>query len=180
MTRSQIQRLHGLSGDRNARRVLDNLKPYLSSFRGESGENIYCLSKEGRERVASDVVRSKTAQADHYLMRTDAYIYYRGGDDWKNEMKVKIEETGAYIIADSYFRYEMRRHFLEVDNQQHMNKNLEKINRYRKLKDTGALQEKLKYFPRLVWVTRTESRKAQLLEWCAGMDVVVHLWSDIQ
>lgn len=180
MSRSQIQRLHHLSGDRNARRVLDSLKPFVTSFRGDSGESIYYLGKEGRERVASDVVRQKTAQATHYLMRADAYIHYgTSAEDWKNEMRFKVDDV-VNLIADSYFRHQMKRHFLEVDNQQHMNKNLEKITRYKKLRDTGALQEKLKYFPRLVWVTRTEGRKAQLLDWCAGMDVIVHLWSDIQ
>lgn len=179
MSRSQIQRLHNLGGDRNARRVLDNLSSYLSCFRGDNGENIYHLNKEGRNRINCEVVRQKTAQAGHYLMRAGAYIHYGGGEDWKNEMNFKIEGV-VNLITDSYFRYNGRRHFLEVDRLQHMAKNHEKITRYKKLHATGTLQEKLKYFPRIVWVTLTESRKAQLLEWCAGMDVIVHVWNDIE
>lgn len=179
MSRSQLQRLHKLGGDRNARRVLDNLGPYLSSFRGETGENIYYLNKDGRDRVRCETVRQKTAQANHFLMRADAYIYYSGNDDWKNEMRFKVEEKGITLVADSYFRHNLRRHFLEVDHLQHMNKNHEKIEKYKRLHATGALQDKLKYFPRLVWVTLTESRRAQLLEWSAGLDTVVHVWKEI-
>ncbi|MEV5028530.1 replication-relaxation family protein [Paenibacillus sp. LPE1-1-1.1] len=178
LARNQLQRIHSLSGDRNARRILDNLKPYVSTFRGENGENIYYLSKSGRERVGCDVVRNKTNQAGHYLMRNDAFIYYAGNEDWKNEVKFTVEGV-LTLIPDAYFRHNQRRHFLEVDHLQHQHKNREKIDKYRKLSETGVFQQKLKYFPRLVWVTLTESRKRQLLEWCAGLDVVVHVWKDI-
>jgi hypothetical protein len=67
-----------------------------------------------------------------------------------------------------------------VDHLQHMAKNREKIERYKKLYQTGVFQQKMKYFPRLVWVTLTESRKKQLLEWCNGLDVVVHVWNEIK
>lgn len=179
MSRSQIQRLHKLGGDRNARRVLENLSPYLSTFRSETGENIYYLNKDGRERVKCEVARQKTAQANHYLMRADAFIYYNGDDFWANEVRFKVDGAGVNLIADSTFRHNGRRHFLEVDHLQHMNKNHEKIERYKRLHATGVCQEKFKYFPRLVWVTMTESRRKQLLEWCAGLDVVVHVWNEI-
>lgn len=113
-------------------------------------------------------------------MRADAYIRY-GGDNWRNEIAFKLSaDENPLVIADSYFLHGGRRHFLEVDHLQHMNKNHDKIARYKQLRESGALQKKLSYFPRLVWVTTTQGRKAQLIEWCEGLDAVVHLWSDIQ
>lgn len=179
LSRSQLQRMHDLSGDRNARRILSNMKPLLASFRGETGENIYYLNKSGRERVGCEIVRQKTAQANHFLMRNDVFIHYAGNEDWKNEMKFTVEGV-VTVIPDAYFRYNQRRHFLEVDHLQHMVKNREKVERYKKLFETGVFQQKLKYFPRLVWVTMTEGRRRQLAEWCNGLDVVVHLWDDIK
>ncbi|TLS53376.1 hypothetical protein FE782_03650 [Paenibacillus antri] len=179
--RSQLQRLHDLRSDRNARKVLDGMREFISSFRSDSGENVYHLNKSGRERVNSAIVRNKLSTCGHYLMRNDAYIYYGAPADWKNEARIKADGEGtSHIIVDSYFMYEMRRHFLEVDHKQHMSKNKEKIERYKRLKATGVFQEKLRYFPRLVWITLTEARRKQLAEWCDGLDVTIHLWDEIR
>lgn len=179
LSRSQLQRLHDLSGDRNARKVLDNMKQFIACFRGENRENIYHLNKTGRERVGSEVIRQKTNQAGHYLMRADAYIHYAGNEDWRNELKFSVSDV-VTVIPDAYFRFNQKRQFLEIDHLQHMNKNREKIERYKKLRDTGVLQKKIGYYPRLIWVTLTESRKEQLTEWCVGLDCVVHVWDEIK
>jgi hypothetical protein len=179
LTRSQIQRLHNLGGERNARRILNSINPYVSIFRGQNGEHIYYLNRAGRERVGCDVVRQKTIQAGHYLMRNDAFIHYAGHEDWKNEMKFSVPDV-VTVIPDAYFRYQQRRHFLEVDHLQHMTKNRDKIERYRNLNDTGTLQKRIGYFPCLVWVTLTENRRQQLAELCRGMDVAIHLWDEIK
>jgi hypothetical protein len=179
LSRSQLQKLHNLSGDRNARKVLDNMKPAISCFRGENRENIYHLNKAGRERVGCEVVRQRTIQAGHYLMRAEAYIHYAGNEDWRNELKFSVTDV-VTVIPDAYFRYNQKRHFLEIDHLQHMNKNRDKVERYKKLYETTVLQKKIGYFPRLVWVTLTESRKLQLAEWCNGLDVVIHLWDEIK
>jgi hypothetical protein len=178
LSRIQLQRLHDLCGERNARRILNNLSAFVSSFRGENGENIYYLTKAGRERVDCQTVRQKTNQALHYLMRNDAYIHYTN-EDWKNEVKFSVDGVVS-LIPDAYFRHNQRRHFLEVDHLQHMIKNKEKIEKYKRLYETGVFQQKLKYFPRIVWVTLTESRKKQLLEWCSGLDIVIHVWHEIR
>lgn len=178
LSRSQIQKLHQLGGERNARRVLNNMSEYLSSFRDV--ENIYYLNKAGRERVGSHVARHKTNQVGHYLMRNDMYIHYRP-TEWKNEMKVTVQGEGMVsIITDAYFEYKQRLHFLEVDHLQHMQKNYEKVEKYRKIKDTGVYQDRYKYFPRLVWVTLTENRKEQLVKWCEGLDTKVFTWDEIK
>ena len=180
MSRSQIQRLHGLAGDRNARRVLANMRHLLGSFRGETGETIFYLNKLGRERSGAEKVRQRIAQVGHYLMRNDAYIHYGAPEAWKNEMRFRVEGASLTIVADAYFQYGGRRYFLEVDHLQHMAKNQEKIAKYKQLRDIGVLQERLKYFPRLVWVTLTEARRRQLAEWSEGLDVTINLWNEIK
>lgn len=179
LSRRQIQELHNLSGDRNAIRVLNGMREFISSFRCETGENIYYLNKSGRERTGAEVVRTRTAQVGHYLMRADAYIYYKDNEDWKNEMRMGVKDVVVFV-TDAYFRHNSRRHFLEVDHLQHMSKNMDKIAKCKKFKDTGVMQEKIKYFPKLVWVTLTENRRKQLIEACQGLDVVVHLWDEIK
>lgn len=47
LSRSQIQRLHSLSGDRNARLILAAMAPYLSRCRSSTSENVYYLNKLG-------------------------------------------------------------------------------------------------------------------------------------
>jgi hypothetical protein len=114
-------------------------------------------------------------------MRADAYIFLGGDANWRNEVAFKLgAEENPLVIADSYFIHGGRRAFLEVDHLQHMNKNQDKIARYKQLRESGAFQKKIGYFPRLIWVTTTENRKAQLIDWCEELDSVVYLWSDIQ
>jgi hypothetical protein len=112
-------------------------------------------------------------------MRADACIHYDAMESWKNEPNYNVPEKQISLVPDSTFMHSGRRHFLEIDHLQRMVKNQEKIKRYKALHATGVCQSKFGYFPRLVWVTATESRKAQLLEWCAGLDVVVHAWNEI-
>jgi hypothetical protein len=178
LSRSHIQRLHDLKGDRNARRVLADMKEWLSSFRGETAESIYYLSKAGRDRVGATIARQKIGQANHYLMRADAFIKYGSPADWRNEIKITVPDV-VRVIPDAMFTQGGRKHFVEIDHLQAMSKNAEKIQKYRKLKETGALQDKYLQFPRLLWVTMTEGRRKQLTDLSKGLDVTIHLWADL-
>jgi hypothetical protein len=178
LSRNQLQKLHSLGGERNARRVMASLSEYLHSFRGDNGESIYYLNKAGRERVGAEKVRAKLADANHYLMRNDAYLFF-GASDWKNEMKFTIPGT-VQVIPDAYFMLNGRRHFLEVDHLQAMGKNKEKLEKYRKLKASNLLQERLRYFPTLIWVTLTETRKKHLESWSEGLETKIYLWQEIK
>jgi hypothetical protein len=155
-----------------------SLSDYLHSFRGDNGESIYYLNKTGRERVGAEKVRAKLADANHYLMRNDAYLFFKASD-WKNEMKFTIPGT-VQIIPDAYFLLNMRRYFLEIDNLQSLSKNKEKLEKYRKLKASNLLQERLRYFPTLIWVTLTETRKKQLESWSEGIETKIYLWKEIK
>jgi hypothetical protein len=178
LSRSQLQKLHQLGGERNARRVMASLSEYLHSFRGDNGESIYYLNKAGRERVGAEKVRAKLADANHYLMRSDAYLFFKASD-WKNEMKFTIPGT-VQVIPDAYFLLNMRRYFLEIDNLQSLSKNKEKLEKYRKLKASNLLQERLRYFPTLIWVTLTETRKKHLENWSEGLESKIYLWKEIK
>jgi len=161
--------LHSFRGD-NGESI------YYHSFRGDNGESIYYLTKAGRERVGADKVRAKLADANHYLMRSDAYLFFKASD-WKNEMKFTIPGT-VQVIPDAYFLLNMRRYFLEIDNLQSLSKNKEKLEKYRKLKASNLLQERLRYFPTLIWVTLTETRKKHLENWSEGLESKIYLWKE--
>jgi len=111
-------------------------------------------------------------------MRNDAYLFFKASD-WKNEMKFTIPGT-VQVIPDAYFLLNMRRHFLEIDHLQSMAKNKEKLEKYRKLKVSNLLQERLRYFPPLIWVTMTETRKKHLESWSEGLESKIYLWHEIK
>ncbi|MED0666931.1 replication-relaxation family protein [Bacillus badius] len=167
LSRSQLQTLHGLGSDRNARKVLQSMEEYLSSFR--DGEKIYYLNKAGRERVQCRKLRKKTTQVRHYIMRNDLYIAFGNPFSWKNEVKFGIEDV-AFVIADAVFERDGIYHAVEVDHTQKMSKNRTKIEKYRKLSKVTSFK--------LIWITTTDYRRKQLLKMCEGLDVTVFTAAD--
>lgn len=168
LSRSQLQRIHRLGSDRNARRVLQEMSEYLSYFR--DGEKVYYLNKEGRERVDCKKVKKKSAQVQHYLMRNELYIHLGQPATWKNEIKFGLKDI-AVVIADALFQKDSIYHLVEVDHLQKMSKNRVKIDKYRKL----SARTKLK----LIWVTTTDYRRKQLEKLCEGLDVQIFTISDL-
>jgi len=180
LSRSQIQRLHGLGSNRNACRVLANMDDFLNSFRAE--ENVYYLNKNGRERIGSKDIRSKTLQYRHFLMRNDLYIYLKKPSIWENEYNIDI--NGVKIIPDVMYTKKVlnedRYFFAEIDNEQIIATNLNKLRKYKQLKDTNVYQKQLGYFPTLSWVVKTERRKVDLLKYGEGLKQEIYLWSEIR
>jgi SOS-response transcriptional repressor LexA len=162
LTRSQIQRLHNLGSDRNACRVLANMKEYLNSFRLD--ENVFYLNKKGRELVGSTKKLSRSAQIKHILMRNEFYIYYGCPGVWYIEKEIVINGK-TYVKPDVIFKTD-RFYFLEVDHTQSMINNKRKINKYVELKQTGAFQQQYGYFPLLLWLTTSKLRKEKLEKHC--------------
>jgi hypothetical protein len=171
LSRSQIQILHRLGTVRNTNRVLKDMNEWLSSFR--DGETIYYLNKEGRERVNSNKIRKKTIQARHYIMRNDIYIAFGCPSSWKNEVKLEVKGH-VKVIADALFHKDNRYYIVEVDHQQKMSKNRNKIERYRKLIDLDVFKKP----PFFIWVTTTEYRRKQLQKMCEGLDFRVFTVND--
>jgi hypothetical protein len=172
-----LQKIHNLGGERNARRILSEMEPFLCHFR--DGEKIYYLSKEGRQRIGCTKVRKKTLEARHYLMRNDLYIHFNQPAYWKNEMKIGVKDV-VTIITDALFKLNNRYHFVEVDHTQKMSNNEAKVQRYKQLKNTGVFQEQYGHFPQLVWTTTTDYRRKRLEGLCEGLDAKVFTVEDFK
>ena len=167
MNRSQLQRIHDLKSDRNALKVMKELSEYVSVF--HYGENIYHLNKNGRDRIDSKKVRKKTNQVTHFLMRNEVYILYGCPKQWALEQPVEIPGV-IKVVPDATFILGDRWFFVEVDNKQSLQKNRDKIARYKKMKETQAFQTQYGYFPKLIWMAATEARKRKLKTLCEGLD----------
>jgi len=169
LTRSQLQAIHNLGSARNASRIMKQLEPYVCSFR--ETENVYYLSAEGRQRVGSRRICKKTPQAKHFIMRNSLYIALGCPEDWKNEIKLKLEGE-LEIIADALFKVDDRFHIIEVDYTQKMSVNRSKIKKYKRLVEAMPQQ------PKFYWITTTDYRRKQLLRLCDGLDVQIFTAED--
>jgi Replication-relaxation len=170
--RNQIQLIHNIGSVRTTQRVMQQLKPYVSSFRDE--RTIYYLNSEGRRMVDSKKALKKSTTANHYILRNYLYIAFECPSEWKNEVRLKYKDVN--VIADAYFKRGENVHIIEVDHTQKMNVNQKKIEKYRKLLDYGALPASTL----LTWITTTEYRRQRLDAMCEGMRVQVFTASDFQ
>lgn len=171
LTRAQIQQLNGLGGDRNANRVLKSMDDYLGSFR-HGLEKVYYLNQKGRERIGSDVIRKKTQNVQHFLIRNQLFIHLGRPASWENEIRVVVNNK-TLLIADAKFERKGQTVFIEADSQQTMAKNRAKIERYRHLKKISGDSF------HLVWVTELESRRVKLERLMEGLSGKVFTLSEI-
>jgi hypothetical protein len=172
LSRSQLQRLHGLGGIRNANRFLRSMGEYVNTFR--SSENIYYLSKAGRERIGSAKICKQTPQVNHYLMRNALYLALRCPASWRNEIKLSVRNE-VTVIPDAIFKRGDRYNIVEVDYSQKMTENRAKIERYKRLLSFNVMTIKPKFY----WITTTEYRRKQLLALCEGLDVEIYLAKEL-
>lgn len=170
LTREQLQKMHGLGGDRNAQRILSDMAEYVNFF-FEDKRKIYYLNAVGRDRVQANKVRKKTAQVHHFLMRNDLYIHLGRPATWKNEVKISVNtET---VIADAVFQHNKLYYFIEIDYKQSMSKNVSKIKRYKQLAESNSNFT-------LIWVTTTPYQKKKLESLCTGLSKKVYMWNDLK
>lgn len=173
--RSQLQEIHNLGSNRNASRVLKQMDQWLNCF--QEKEAVYYLNKAGRERVGSTKVISKTSIYAHTLMRNDIYCHYRP-KVWQNEYEIKVQDV--HIISDAVFRIKEKFYLLEVDNQQKMAANKEKLEAYLKFKNTGIWQKNNQgLFPTILFYTQSDYRKAQLKEYNPGLPLSIITKKDL-
>lgn len=152
---------------------MKGLEEYVQSFR--DGENIYYLSKEGRELVGCKKICKKTIQARHYVMRNDIYIAYEQPKSWENEMFIGSEgDKKMQLICDALFEKNGRYHIVEIDHTQKMSANRIKIEKYKTLVTLGMFERS----PKFIWMTTTEYRRRQLAGLCEGLDVQIFTVSD--
>jgi len=176
MTRDQLQRYFRLGTIRNTNRVLKRLEGYLQSFR-DGYSSVYYLSSQGKEEVNCKKIRKKGGHVEHYLMRNQFWLFEGCPSEWRNE--VMIDDTKTSLICDAMYKSSLQYRFLEVDNQQNMKKNREKVRKYKALMEAGGVTHKLGHFPVLVWLTTSVNRKKQLTEACQGLPCIIYTLSDI-
>jgi hypothetical protein len=172
-SRKQLQDIFQLGTDRNAQRVLANMKQYLNSFR--HFDNVYYLNKRGRERIGSERVRQKPQQIDHVLLRNDVYIYYRP-KVWRTERPIMVNNE-VFLIPDVTMELNNEVVFLEVDVTQKMIQNKKKIQRYAELQE--RMKKSGKKMPLVIWVTISEYRRSKLVEYCRNINYRVFTKKDL-
>ena len=172
LTRSQIQRVHNLKGERNANRFLNSMSEYIGSFR-HGLENVYYLNKKGRERVGCDVIRKKTPNIQHFLLRNQLWIELKCPRTWENEIKMKVGDLS--IVSDAKFIMKGGIPVLiEVDVMQPMAKNKLKIQKYKEIKRITGQEF------HLLWVTELESRRPKLESLMDGIAGKVYTLNEIK
>ncbi|WP_165886795.1 replication-relaxation family protein [Scopulibacillus darangshiensis] len=162
-SRSQLQKVHSLGSDRNACRVMSELKQYVNKF--VDGESIFYLNKKGAQVIGHPgAAMSKKMNYTHTLMRNDLYIYYGQPDLWKNEPRFKVVEQGLIVQPDAFFKHDRtgQRMFVEIDHTQYMVANVKKLERYKQLSDSRAVHKQFGYFPEIVWLTISNVRRERL------------------
>ncbi len=169
LSRSQLQHMFDLGSKRNANRILQQMSEYLHHVR--LNENVYYLNKQGRELVGTTKEFRKNGQIEHALMRNDIYIFYHYPKTWKSECKTEWKENGKEyrIISDARFTYHDQLYFLEVDLQQQMAKNKQKIELYASL--FRVIQRQQIGEPILLWYTVSQTRKEKLGKWCKEYEI---------
>lgn len=172
--REQLQKLHSLGTDRNALKVLNQMKEYLH-IKLHEGRYIYYLNNVGREMIGSEKEVKWTLLAEHHLLRNDMYLHYDCPSDWRIEEKITFQyQNGltykeASIKPDATFTVNGRYHFLEVDRTQSMNENKKKIKQYQLL--SPAIEQQFKHKPVLVFYTISEGRRKLLEGYCKELGI---------
>lgn len=171
-TREQLQILEKLGGERNAQRIMQRLEKekYISSIRYE--KKIYYLSKKGQRQIGSEK-ELKKKWIQHTIMRNDLYIKLGMPKDWKKEVNLKMNGE-LFLVTDAMFTKNGVNHFVEIDNQQTMKNNIDKIRKYKEL--SSAIFEQFGHYPVLIWYTLSEIRKEKLKETCSktGVKFVIY------
>lgn len=183
-TREQLQRIHDLKSDRNALKILNQMKEYFH-IQVHNGMNVYYLSKKGRDTIGSDVEMKWSLQADHHLLRNELYIHFNCPSDWRVEHEIVFTPRGLVttekrIIADASFTNMGVFNLLEVDRTQSMMENKEKINIYAEL--SPLLFERFNHNPVIIFYTTSELRKKKLDEYCQakGLKCRIYTKEDIR
>jgi Replication-relaxation len=175
LSRSQFQKILNIGKVRTMNDILSSMSSFLNHTRMH--ENIYYLSKKGRDYVGTDRVIKKTMQMEHKLMRNDVRIYYDYPADWRNEVEQKMTIGGKKksIVADAVFTLDGTMYFVEIDNEQKMINNKRKIDFY---KDFFRLAgEKLNKECVLIFYTNTELRRKQLYDYGQQQDVTIGVFT---
>ncbi|AIW03661.1 replication initiation protein [Bacillus phage Pascal] len=177
LSRSQLQKIVGVYNVRTMNDILSSMGTYLNHTR--MMENVYYLSKQGRELIGSTNIVKKTSQLEHKIMRNDMYIYYDYPTTWEPEKPFIITDgktrEKTKIIADAFFKMDNAHYFIEVDCQQKMIANYRKIDQYAKL--FPMYEQKYKVSCMLIFYTNSEFRQKKLTQYAEKNGVEIGVLS---
>jgi hypothetical protein len=184
-TREQLQQLHRLGSDRNALRILGELKDYMT-IKTLDGRNVYYLSALGREVVGYEDEIKWSQNVGHSIMRNDLYLYLGMPKDWRIEEPVSFQYVNGLtlkemrIIPDATYTEGGVHHFVEVDHTQSMIENKRKIESYSYL--VPSIKQQYNHTPMLIFYTLTELRREKLNTLCkeAGVSCRVYTKEDLR
>ncbi|WP_339179176.1 replication-relaxation family protein [Oceanobacillus sp. FSL W7-1293] len=171
-TREQLQVINNLGGDRNAQRILSRMEKDKLLLAARMEKKIYYLSNKGKQIIGSNQGKLNKKEITHVLMRNDLYIKLGMPSDWKKEWPVKWGENK--LIPDATFRKAGEYHFIEIDNQQTMATNIEKIKKYKEL--SYVIFQQYNHRPTVIWYAASELRKKKLEKLCVeyGLKFQIH------
>ena len=175
-TRKQLQVVNNLGGDRNAHRILHEMEKdkTISSIRSE--QKVYFLSNKGKEIIGSNQGELNKKLITHTLMRNDLYILLNQPSDWKKEKPIKLNGE-VFLIPDASCKIKGEHHFIEIDNQQTMKTNVEKIKKYKEL--SPAIFQQYNHTPTLIWYTLSDVRRNKLKEVCETLGVKYRIYGNM-
>src|SRR5690625_1956216 len=171
-TREHLQILENLGGERNAQRIMQRLEreKYVSSVRYE--KKIYYLSKKGQREIGSEK-ELKKRMIRHTIMRNDLYIQLGTPVDWRKEVSIRLNGN-LLLVADAKFTQSGINHFVEIDIQQNMKNNADKIRKYKEL--FRVIFNQYKHHPVLIWKTQSEIRKKKLHDLCKNAGIKFEIY----
>ncbi|WP_229720282.1 replication-relaxation family protein [Oceanobacillus neutriphilus] len=161
-TREQLQVINNLGGDRNAQRILSRMEKDKLLLVSRMEKNIYYLSNKGKQIIGSNQGQLNKKEVVHVLMRNDLYIKLGMPSDWKKERPVKWGNNK--LIPDATFKKAGEYQFVEVDNQQTMATNIDKIKKYKDL--SQMIFKQYNHRPTVIWCVASELRKKKIKDLC--------------
>jgi len=183
--------IHDLQNYRYACHVISHLKQYLHTTYFKR-EKVFYLNKLGRDLIGTDKEITKASQVEHYLLRNEAYIFFKQPYDWETEKisNFEIEEdrklNGILIkgmtvkntkklVSDAYFTRNGYTHLIEIDNTLDMKRNFQKVQTYSEY-FKNAKMTKFELF------TTTSNRKNKFEAWLKEFKIAgnVYLYDEIK
>jgi hypothetical protein len=132
-------------------------------------ENVYYLSKTGAELIGVKPIK-KSSQIEHVLLRTEAWMIL-DFPQWYMEHPFELTIKGKVkkMIPDAHY-FKDTLYCVEIDNQQRLIRNKEKLEMYGELNKLYERDEHKKIV--VQFFTRCRSRKSKIEE-IAGRNQVV-------
>lgn len=174
-TREQLQIINNLGGDRNAQRILARMEKDKLILAARMEKKIYYLSNRGKQLIGSNQGILNRKEVVHVLMRNDLYIKLGMPKDWKKERPVTWGDNK--LIPDATFKRNGEFYFIEIDNQQTMSTNIEKIKKYKDL--SYIIHQQYNHRPTLIWYTLSSNRKKKLKELCEKSSIKYEIYGNM-